>query len=103
MYPYYRCVLGENPTTMEITDECIPRKCVCDWDTDQNNCPSCLNGADEQDCVSIFGHKKYGYTNNYTLPRNELTLRQKSKQFLLDFIKLFNKNITLFCLVVYVK
>ena len=47
--------------------------------SDPENCQSCTNGADEVDCVSIFGHKKHyddyskvpslGYTNN-TLPQN---------------------------------
>ena len=32
---FSRCVLGDDPfkpDAMEISDECIPRKCVCDWD-----------------------------------------------------------------------
>ena len=59
----YRCVLGDKPQNMEITDECISRDCVCDWDRN-STCPKCTNGADEQDCISIFGHKKHEY-NHY--------------------------------------
>ena len=32
---FSRCVLGDDPfkpDAMEVSDECIPRKCVCDWD-----------------------------------------------------------------------
>lgn len=56
----YRCVLGHQPGNVSISNECIPRKCVCDWDTNPGECSSCLNGADEVDCMSIHGQKKYG-------------------------------------------
>ena len=50
--------------------------------SDPDNCQSCTNGADEVDCVSIFGHRNYnydgyysnvpnyGYSTNNTLPQN---------------------------------
>ena len=40
--------------------ECIPKKCVCDWDQNPGDCPSCLNGADELDCMSISSKLHYG-------------------------------------------
>jgi hypothetical protein len=62
----YRCALGHYPGNVSISDECIPRNCVCDWDTNRDDCPSCLNGADEVDCMSIYGHhKKHGYGYGY--------------------------------------
>ena len=63
----YRCALGHHPGNVSISDECIPRNCVCDWDVNRDDCPSCLNGADEVDCMSIYGHKKHGYYGEYLL------------------------------------
>ena len=34
--------------------------------SDPDNCQSCTNGADEFDCISIFGHKKHNYDNYYS-------------------------------------
>jgi len=72
----YRCALGHYPGNVSISNECIARKCVCDWDVKRDECESCLNGADENDCMSIYGHKKgYGYpefnehSEKFTIPK----------------------------------
>jgi hypothetical protein len=62
----YRCVLG-NPLpgyigNVTISDTCIPKKCVCDWDAnDPSECPRCPAGEDENDCMSIFSVHSYSY------------------------------------------
>jgi hypothetical protein len=72
----YRCALGQYPGNVSISNECIARKCVCDWDVKRDECESCLNGADENDCMSIYGHKMgQGYSDfnehseKFTIPK----------------------------------
>ena len=59
----------------------IPRKCVCDWDSNQDACPSCLNGADELDCMSIFSSnlKFYSGSDLSSLPPLDAFGRSKTQ------------------------
>lgn len=75
----YKCVLGQHPSPIAISDQCIPRDCVCDWDMSNSTCPSCANGADEVDCISINAAKTYGYNKKPALPSVDPFGRSKSQ------------------------
>jgi len=73
----YRCVVGEPPGNVSVSNQCVPRRCVCDWDSDPFNCPSCVSGEDEADCMSIFPTVRDG--SNTVVPTLDSFGRSKSR------------------------